>query len=107
EELNSLPAWTTIYLFKNRVVALASGDENGTLWCCAGTGTFKANLYGLRVSPSPTYPGHTYETYGIAGETITPEAGWLVADPPSAVTDDRGVASFRTFFPETLAESHS
>lgn len=107
EELNSLPVWTTIYLFKNRVVVLATGDENGTLWCCAGTGAFKANLYGLRVSPSPTYPGHTYETYGIAGETITPEAGWLVADPPSAVTDDRGVASFRTFFPETLAESHS
>ena len=94
-EENSCAPYTRLFLYKNRVMSIPTGDAQGTLW---GQGGVTVTLLGITLTPADTAWGATSTYFQIPGETIRPAANGFVADPSSATTDDLGRAVF-SFLP--------
>ena len=94
-EDNSCSPYTRLFLYKNRVMSIPTGDAQGILW---GQGCCTVTLLGITLTPADNDWGVTSTYFHIPGETIRPTAYGFVADPSSATTDDLGRAVF-SFLP--------
>lgn len=82
---------TQIWLYKDRVLSIPTGDGSGTLWSSTG---ITVTLLGIRLTPAYSGWGVTSEYFHVPGETVHANANGFVADPPNVTTDELGKAHF-------------